>query len=200
MAERFPIGVPDDRFGRADVPMTKREVRAVTLSYARVAHTDRVLDIGAGTGGLTVELARACAGGGVVAVERDPAALAVLRTNVEALTPGNVQIVEGSAPEALATLEGSFDAVVVGGHGGKLVAILDAVASLIAPGGHVVINVVGLDAMNAAREALHVAPWAGMECAQVSVSRAEPLGRDVRFVPLNPVFVIAASRAGGGDR
>lgn len=195
------MGVPDDRFARADVPMTKREVRAVTLSYARVAHTDRVLDIGAGTGGLTVELARACAGGTVVAVERDPAALAVLRTNVEALAPGNVQIVEGSAPQALATLEGTFDAVVVGGHGGELAAILDAVASLVAPGGQVAINVVGLDAMNAARRGLHAAPWAGVECAQVSVARAEPLGSDVRLVPLNPVFVIAATRADcGGDR
>jgi len=195
MANRFAPGVPDEEYKRGDVPMTKREVRAVTLAYARVGHDARVLDIGAGTGGLTVELARACAGGSVVAVERDAGALSLLRANVERLAPGNVEIVIGDAPEGLGEVEGPFDVVVVGGHGGKLAGVLAAAAGLLAPGGRVVVNVVGLGAVTAALDALSAAPWAGPECAQVSVSRAEPIGRDVRFVPLNPVFVLAASLA-----
>lgn len=195
MAERFAPGVPDEQYQRGSVPMTKREVRAVTLAYARVGHEARVLDIGAGTGGLTVEFARACAGGTVVAVERDDEALALLRANVAELAPGNVEIVAGDAPEVLAQVTGPFDAVLVGGHGGKLAPVLDAAAGLLAPGGHVVVNVVGLGAATAALDALSADPWLDAECAQVSVSRAEPLGKDIRFVPLNPVFVLAARLA-----
>ncbi len=200
MTERFAPGVPDEQYERGDVPMTKREVRAVTLAYAQVGHDARVLDIGAGTGGLTVEVARACAGGSVVAVECDEEALALLRANVERLAPGNVEVVEGVAPEVLALVTGPFDAVLVGGHGGRLAEVLAGAAAVLAPGGRVVVNVVGLKAATAALEALAAAPWADAECAQVSVSRAEPLGRDIRLVPLNPVFVLAARLAPGVAR
>jgi precorrin-6B methylase 2 len=56
-------------------------------------------------------------------------------------------------------------------------------------------NFVGLKAATSALAALARSPWTSAECAQVSVSRAEPLGSDVRFVPLNPVFVVAARLA-----
>lgn len=192
MNDRFAPGLKDEEFARADVPMTKREVRAVTLAYARVAADAAVLDIGAGTGGLTVEFARACPRGRVVALERDESALSVLGQNVGRLAPGNVEIVDGEAPEALAGIRGHFDAVVVGGHGGRLGDVLEAASALLAPGGRVVVNAVGLGALTAALEALSLAPWTEPECCQVSVSRAERLGADLRFVPLNPVFVLAA--------
>jgi precorrin-6Y C5,15-methyltransferase (decarboxylating) CbiT subunit len=196
MAKRFATGVPDERYERGGVPMTKREVRAVSLAYARVDSESRVLDIGAGTGGLTVEAARACSAGRVVAVERDAEALALLRRNVDELAPGNVEIVEGEAPGALAGLKGGFDAVLIGGHGGALVELLQAVGGLIVLGGRVVINLVGLDATTRALSVLSAAPWSDVECAQVSVSRVEPLGRDLRLVPLNPVFILSAAYAG----
>lgn len=200
MPEGFAPGVPDEQYQRGEVPMTKREVRAVTLAYARVAHEARVLDVGAGTGGLTVEFARACAGGSVVAVERDREALSLLEANVRRLTPGNVEIVAGEAPEVLRRVEGPFDAVVVGGHGGRLAEVLDAAAGLLVPDGRVVVNLVGLGAVTAALGALTLAPWLDLECAQVGVSRAERLGSDIRLVPMNPVFVLAARLSDGCAR
>lgn len=195
MANLFAVGVRDEEYDRGDVPLTKREVRAVTMAYARVGHESHVLDIGAGTGGLTVEFARLCAAGRVVAVERDEEALALLRVNAEKLAPGNVEIVAGDVPEVLTRTPGPFDAVLVGGHGGRLAEILTVAAALLTPDGHVVVNAVGFSTMAVALEALKAEPWIDGECAQVSVSRAETLGRDVRFVPLNPVFVLAARLA-----
>lgn len=192
---RFTTGVPDDAFERGDVPMTKREVRAVTLAYAQVSRDSRVLDIGAGTGGLTVELARACADGHVIAVERDAEALRLLRANVEALAPGNVRIVAGEAPEVLSEANDGFDAVVVGGHGGGLAEMLAAASRILVPGGRVVVNAIGLRSMRVALDTLASAPWSEAECAQVSIARIASLGGDVRLAPLNPVFVLAARLA-----
>ncbi|MHB0934765.1 MAG: methyltransferase domain-containing protein [Armatimonadota bacterium] len=77
--ECYPSGMPDELFMRGDVPMTKAEVRAITMSKARLRPGMRVLDIGAGTGSLTVEAALLCPGGEVLAVERDPEAVDLLR-------------------------------------------------------------------------------------------------------------------------
>ncbi len=195
MADLFAVGVRDEEYERGDVPMTKREVRAVTMAYARVSHESHVLDVGAGTGGLTVDFARACAGGRVVAVECDEEALALLRVNAERLAPGNVEIVAGNAPEVLTHVTGPFDAVFVGGHGGRLAEVLAAAAGLLTADGHVVVNVVGLGTATTVLAIIRASPWIDAECAQISVLRAEPLGHDVRFVPLNPVFVLAARLA-----
>jgi cobalt-precorrin-6B (C15)-methyltransferase len=211
-----PPGLPDDLFARGDAPMTKSEVRAVTMSAARLRPRDRVLDVGAGTGSLTVEAALLCPEGHVVAVERDPAALDLLRVNVERFRVGNVTVVAGAAPEAVtgpATASGaalapsSFDCVLVGGSGGRLEAILDVAAELLRPGGRLVCNTVCLETTAKAAAALRRPPWTAFSCSQVSVARGVSAGPLLRFEALNPVWVTAARRSdhrdpesGGGGR
>jgi precorrin-6Y C5,15-methyltransferase (decarboxylating) CbiT subunit len=180
--------------------MSKMEVRAVTTAKARITCGSRVLDVGAGTGALTVDAALRCPSGTVVAVERDDEALTLLRENVARLAPGNVTVVAGEAPDVFAELEGVFDAVLIGGSGGRLGEIVSALPRLLVPGGRVVVNAIGLASTTAAFAALADEPWASRECVQVSISRAEPIGRDVRFVPLNPVWVISAMLAEEGAR
>ncbi|MCL2503395.1 MAG: precorrin-6Y C5,15-methyltransferase (decarboxylating) subunit CbiT [Coriobacteriia bacterium] len=228
MDDRFAFGVPDDAFERAGgVPMSKREVRAVTLSYAQVSHDGLVLEVGAGTGALTADIARLCAHGRVVAIERSPEAFALLSRNTARLAPANVECIEGEAPDAFEALKTvlmpemvpvadadappraaarkqpttqttqtlacpRFDVAIVGGHGGRLAEILAALPTLLAPGGRVVVNAVGLSVAMCAFEAFAAAPWAGREMVQVSISRAGLLGCDVRLTPLNPVFVVSA--------
>ncbi len=62
-----PPGLPDELFARGDVPMTKSEVRALTMTTARLRPGHRVLDVGAGTGSLTIEAALLCPEGEAVA-------------------------------------------------------------------------------------------------------------------------------------
>lgn len=202
MDDRHVFGVPDDAFVRGVAPMTKFEVRAVTLAKARVTRDARVLDVGAGTGALTVDAARLCPDGEVVAIERDEEALELLRANTARLAAGNVRVVAGEAPEAMRVVgdAGGFDAVLVGGSGGRLESVLLAAAALLAPGGRVVVNAIGLNTLNAAMTALATAPWTDRECVQLSISRAEPIGRDTRFVPGNPVWIVSATRAGEEGR
>lgn len=197
MADGYAFGVPDEAITRGAAPMSKFEVRAVTLAKARCSHDARVLDVGAGTGALTVDAARLCAGGEVMAIERDPEALELLRANVETLAPGNVRVVAGEATAAMleAAAADRFDAVLVGGSGGRLTDIVVAASQLLSPRGRIVVNAIGLSTLNAALEALGTAPWTERECVQLSVSRAEPIGSDIRFVPSNPVWVVSATLA-----
>jgi cobalt-precorrin-6B (C15)-methyltransferase len=51
------LGISDNQFIRGDIPMTKEEIRIVTLAKARISATDTIIDIGAGTGSLSIEAA-----------------------------------------------------------------------------------------------------------------------------------------------
>jgi cobalt-precorrin-6B (C15)-methyltransferase len=188
-----PPGLPDELFLRGETPMTKAEVRAVTIAAARLAPGHRVLDIGAGTGSLSVEAGLLCAIGEVVAVERDTAAVDLLRRNLARFGLRNVRIEAGEAPAILAgQAPASFDCALLGGSGGRLDAILEALPALLRPGGRVVCNTICLETTATAAAALRRPPWTGFSCSQVSVSRGVPAGPLLRFEALNPVWVTAA--------
>jgi precorrin-6Y C5,15-methyltransferase (decarboxylating) CbiT subunit len=189
----IPPGLPDELFTRGDVPMTKREIRALTMSAAGLRPTDRVLDLGAGTGSLSVEAALLCPGGEVVALERDAAALELIAENVRSFGLANVSVVAGEAPEALAVLDArSFDRILVGGSGGNMGGLLEALPALLRPGGRVVCNTACLETTAAAAAALRRPPWTGFACSQISVARGVPAGRLLRFDALNPVWLTSA--------
>jgi cobalt-precorrin-6B (C15)-methyltransferase len=195
-----PPGLPDDLFVRGDAPMTKAEVRAVTMSFARLREDSRVLDIGAGTGSMTVEAALLCPRGKVVAVERDPAALGVLRRNLERFELANVAVVEGHAPDVFAEeaefAAASFDIVLVGGSGGKLARIIEESAGLLVQSGRIVCNTICLETTATVAASLRRPPWTGFSCSQVSVARGVPAGPLLRFEALNPVWVTTAVLGG----
>ncbi len=195
-----PPGLADELFVRGEAPMTKAEVRAVTMAGARLRPGERALDIGAGTGSLTVEAALLCAPGEVVAVERSAAARELLRANLERFRLDGVTVVAGAAPAALAGL-GDFDAIFVGGSGGDLAAILAALPGLLRPGGRVVFNTVCLETTATVTATLRRPPWAAFACSQVAVARAVAAGPLLRFEALNPVWVSSARLAETtGDR
>jgi precorrin-6Y C5,15-methyltransferase (decarboxylating) CbiT subunit len=192
-----PPGLPDELFERGAVPMTKSEVRALTMAAARLRPHHRVLDVGAGTGSLSVEAALLCPSGEVVAVERDDAALDLLRLNIAAFGLRNVAVEAGDAPAALAGLSpASFDRVLVGGSGGRLAAILEALPALLRPDGRVVCNTACLETTAVAAAVLRTPPWSGFSCAQLSVSRGVTAGALLRFEALNPVWLTAADLEG----
>lgn len=188
-----PPGLPDGLFTRGDVPMTKCEIRALTMAAAGLRPADRVLDVGAGTGSVSVEAALLCPEGHVVALERDSVALGLIAENVRAFRLENLSVVAGQAPEAFAGFEPhSFDCILVGGSGGNLAAILAALPALLSPGGRVVCNTACLETTAAVAAALRRPPWTGFACSQISVARGVPAGALLRFDALNPVWVTSA--------
>ena len=193
-----PLGLPDDAFEQRRPyrgQITKREVRAVSLYSLGLKWDGTVWDIGAGTGSVAIEAALIAQGGEVYAIERDPASIDLLCNNVARLAPPNLRVVVGEAPAALTQLPDP-DSVFVGGSGGKLADILDAVARRLKPHGRIVVN---LAALERTQEAYHQLKGLGFATELVSVSAArgkELRDGTVRLESLNPVFVVSAHREG----
>ncbi|MEW2288954.1 precorrin-6y C5,15-methyltransferase (decarboxylating) subunit CbiE [Streptomyces sp. NPDC047841] len=193
-AVRTVAGVPgapdrwaleEGAFTHRDSMITKFEVRALALARLGPRLGDLVWDVGAGSGSVAVECARL--GAAVVAVEKTPDGVARIRANAEAHGVG-VDVVHGSAPEALAGLAGDPDAVFVGGGGRELPAVVGACARRARR--TVVVAMAALDRVPAARQAL---AEAGFTCDGVLLqsSRLAPLPGDVtRLAATNPVFLL----------
>ena len=188
---RVRCGIPDEEFMRGDAPMTKAEVRAVSMSRLALRPDAVCCDIGAGTGSVTVEMALAAHAGHVYAVEQQQEALALVEGNCRRFHIGNVTRVAGRAPEALSDLP-PLDAAFVGGSGGAMAGIFDAIL-LKNPRARIVVNAIALETLNAALAAF-AAHGIAPEVMQLGAARAKRAGDLHMMTALNPVFILS----GGG--
>jgi precorrin-6Y C5,15-methyltransferase (decarboxylating) CbiT subunit len=186
-------GIPDDDFIRGAVPMTKEDVRVLTVCRARLAPGLTVWDVGAGTGSLTVEAALFTPGGRVYAVERNHEGAALIEENCHRFGVGNVTVLQGEAPGALLPLPAP-DRVFIGGSGGRLKEILAVCAENMAAGGIVVVNAITPSTMAAALEILALPPFSGLDGIYVQVSRLEALGKERFFKAQNGIWILSARK------
>lgn len=188
---RVRTGLADGLFVRGEVPMTKAEVRAVSLSRLAPRPADTCLDIGCGTGSVTVELALAAYEGQVYAIDRNEEAVALTAENCRRFHLGNVTVLNGSVPAALAAVPPA-DVVFVGGAGGTLADILKTVLAA-NPQARIVVNAI---APETAADAFRAFRACGLEAeaVQVSCARAKAAGSLHLMLAQNPVYIIS----GGG--
>ncbi len=179
-------GLPDDAFEH-DGQLTKREVRAVTMSHLQPCPNALLWDVGAGCGSVGIEWMRA--GGRAIAVERQPERVEMMRANALALGVPALQIVESAAPAALADLKAP-DAIFIGG-GITVDGLFEACWEALKPGGRLVANAVTLEG-EMALTSLHA--QLGGDMVRLAVSRAEPVGRFSGWKPLMPVTLWAVQK------
>lgn len=193
-------GVPhltDDAFIRGTVPMTKEEVRELVVCKLRVRPHDVVWDVGAGTGSVSVELARAAYEGLVVSVERNSEAVGLVSSNKERFGLPNLQVVTGEAPEALVGLPAA-DCVFVGGSSGHLEGILThAVRSN--PTVRLCVSAITLETVGEALRCVDTLGLRDVDIVQVAISKAREVGRSHMLRARNPVFLICANGPRGAD-
>ncbi|ADG82421.1 precorrin-6Y C5,15-methyltransferase (decarboxylating), CbiT subunit [Thermincola potens JR] len=194
--KRWPYstpGVDDALFVRGDVPMTKKEVRVISLAQAKIQPNSIIYDIGAGTGSFTVEAAICAPEGRVYAIEKEQAGIDLISRNVDKFGLTNVEIIHGTAPQVLHGLPRP-DVVFLGGSGGNLREILTRITEVLLPGGRLVANVLVLEHLAELVSFLKAGSFTGVEITQVAVSKAAPLGIKHMFKGSNPVYVISARR------
>lgn len=178
----------DDRFFAHDGQITKRPLRALTLSALAPRAGELLWDIGAGSGSIGIEWLLADPANRAVAFEADRLRAARARDNAAALGVAHLQVVEGRAPQVLAG-QPLPDAVFIGG--GLSQALLDSLWACLPPGARVVANAVTLES-----EAL-LGQWhaqCGGQLLRVELSEAAPLGRRRGWKAAYPVVQWSVSR------
>ena len=185
-------GLPDGAFLRGEVPMTKEEVRALSLCKLRLQPWHTVWDVGAGTGSVSVECALACPEGRVYAIEKKEAALSLLSENKARFGCHNLEIVPGTAPEALSDLPAP-DRVFLGGTSGEMEEILSVIFAK-NPAARVVATAVTRETVGTAARCF--APLREADMVQVAATRARAVGRYHLMDAQDPVWIFSGEGTG----
>lgn len=188
---RVRFGIPDETFERGDVPMTKAEVRAFTLSRLSIMPDAVCCDIGCGTGSVSVEMAFAAYQGHVYAIDQSAEAIRLTLANAKRFHIGNLTAICARAPEALCDLP-ALDAVFIGGSGGQMEEIFDLVLQK-NPRAQIVVNAIALESALSAIasfQSRNIEP----EVVQLSAARARTLKGLHLMTAQNPIWIIS----GGG--
>jgi precorrin-6Y C5,15-methyltransferase (decarboxylating) len=174
-------GLPDTLFEH-DGQLTKREIRALTLSSLRPLRGQLLLDIGLGAGSVAIEWLLRHPANRAVGVEEDPARAARAASNAAALGVPGLAVVRGKAPATLAGLERP-DAVFIGG-GLSDEGVFETAWEALRPGGRLVANAVSLQSEQrlAALFERH-----GGDLVRISVDRVVPVGTLHGWRPAMPV-------------
>jgi precorrin-6Y C5,15-methyltransferase (decarboxylating) len=174
-------GLADHLFEH-DGQITKREIRAVTLSALAPRRGELLWDIGAGSGSVGIEWMLAHPSMRAIAIEADPTRAARIHRNAAACGVPGLVVVEGSAPKALGKLD-TPDAIFIGG-GGSDAGVLRAAIKALPSGGRLVANAVTLE-MEALLLAQHTRH--GGDLIRIDISRASPVGSMQAWRPAMPV-------------
>ncbi|HHY23200.1 MAG TPA: precorrin-6Y C5,15-methyltransferase (decarboxylating) subunit CbiT, partial [Clostridiaceae bacterium] len=203
-----------------DVPMTKEEVRAVTISKLRLEKDSIVFDIGAGTGSVSIECGLVCRQGCVYAVEMNEAGVELIRQNIAKFNLDNVTVIQGKAPKILTNLP-MPNRIFIGGTSGCMNEILDwiiknyrrnnkannsshetsnqisdeacdEINSKIKTKIRVVVNAISPETAYEALKGFEKRNFENVEIANISVSRGVRAGDKHIMKALNPVYIISA--------
>ena len=196
-AEAICFGIDDSEFVRGDVPMTKAEVRAISLAKLALSADSVVWDIGAGTGSVSVECALAAYKGQVFAIEKESDAVELIKHNKLKFKADNIIIVQGCAPEAASKLPVPTHAF-IGGSGGNLHDIIEMLLDK-NPDVRIVMNTVTLESQAEAFACAKEYGFTDFEALSVNISRTKKAGSYNLMAAQNPVtvFVMQRRRADG---
>lgn len=183
------LPIRDSDMERGSVPMTKQEARWTAVNLLDLRATDVVYDVGAGTGSVSMEMARRVRRGVVYAIERGAEGIALIDRNRKALGCWNVVPVEGEAPAAMDGLP-TPDAAFVGGSGGALFETLSILKER-NPKIRVVVTAVSLETLSDAQIALSTLGFEHVAISQISAVRGRKADGSTPLTANNPIFLLS---------
>ena len=196
------VGIDDCQFASfPDRPglMTKKPVRLVALGQLQLQNHHVLWDIGAGTGSVSVEMARLCPQSQIYAIEKSAAGASLIRENAARFDVSNIVLIPGYAPDCLTKLP-TPHRIFVGGSGGNLTEILEIAQARLHSGGVLVAALATLDNLAIATQWLKgrspaaAAGW-NHQFLQVQLTYSVPVGPLTRFTPINPVTLLTLRRS-----
>lgn len=187
-------GIADEEFIRDKVPMTKEEIRILTMCKAKIRPDDIIWDIGAGTGSLSIEAALLAPQGKVYAIEKKDLAVNLLHQNIAKFKlENNVEVIATEAPKDLDDLP-SCDVVFIGGSGKHMFEILDLIDTKLKTGGRIIVNAVTIQTIAQITEYMTKKENYTYEAIQVQVNRLRKIGSYDMFNAQNPVYIVTCKK------
>nr|WP_202803625.1 precorrin-6Y C5,15-methyltransferase subunit CbiT [Spirulina subsalsa] len=187
-------GIPDDLFEQLPgIPLSKREVRLLMLSYLRLETHSVVWDIGAGTGTIPIEIGLLCPKNNIVAVERDSDVANLIRRNCDRFGVKNVQVIEGNAPDCLENVQPRPQRVCLEG-GRPIKTILEFVWDCLEPEGRLIATASNLETLYALSEGFAELQARNIEVVQPVINRLETRGNHQTFASVHPIFILSGEK------
>ena len=181
----------NDEFIRGKVPITKEEVRAISLNKLDLKNAKTFIDVGAGTGSISIEAALTYDDLKVVAIERNDVAIDLINQNVEKFNLSNVEVMKAYAP---IDLDIKADGIFLGGTGNNLEEIIKWSKDLLVPGGRLVANFILIDNFYDTLDLLKKYNFVNLDVSQLSINKLEKLGIRDYFKPHNPIYIISCEK------
>lgn len=187
-------GIADEEFIRDKVPMTKEEIRILTMCKAKIRSDNIIWDIGAGTGSLSIEAALLAPQGEVYAIEKKDLAVDLLHQNIAKFKlEDKVKVVATEAPKGLDELP-NCDVVFIGGSGKHMFEILDIIDSKLNEGGRIIVNAVTIQTISEITTYMKQKESYTYEAIQVQVNRLRQIGSYDMFNAQNPVYIVTCKK------
>jgi cobalt-precorrin-6B (C15)-methyltransferase len=185
--------IPDELFDRTeDVPITKEDVRALAVSKLRLKEGFSAIDVGCGSGSITVELCLQTKGGKVYGIDFDSNAVELTKKNLKKFGV-NAEIVLGKAQDVLTTLP-EVDAVIVGGTWGDARQVIQLAVGRLKKGGRIVIDTILIETMYQALSIVNELNLAEVDVTQVTIAKARKVTTGTMMLARNPVMMISATK------
>lgn len=182
--------ISDEEFLRGNVPMTKEEIRTVSISKLHLQEDSIVYDVGAGTGSVSVCMERCVKTGKVYAIECNSEGVELIQKNKVKFQAENLEVCEGMAPEVLDSLPAPTHAF-IGGSKGQIVEIVDAIR-VKNPHTRFVVNAVTIETLSQMEEIAKKYPeYEDMEMICMNVSRSKRLGKHHLMMAENPIYIVS---------
>lgn len=187
-------GIADEEFIRDKVPMTKEEIRILTMCKTKIRPDNIIWDIGAGTGSLSIEAALLAPQGEVYAIEKKDLAVDLLHQNIAKFKlEDKVKVIATEAPKGLDELP-NCDVVFIGGSGKHMFEILDIIDSKLNEGGRIIVNAVTIQTISEITTYMKQKESYTYEAIQVQVNRLRQIGSYDMFNAQNPVYIVTCKK------
>ncbi len=186
-------GIPDDLFERSEtVPITKEEIRALVLSKLRLRENSWAIDIGCGSGAITVELCIQVPKGRVFGIDSNDAAIDLTNRNLNKFGM-KASLYLGQAQDILSTLP-QVDAIIIGGSSGDLTKMIELAIDRIKRGGRVVIDTILIETLCLVNRLIKQNCLLEVDITQAIITKARGLSSGTMMIARNPVTIVSATK------
>jgi cobalt-precorrin-6B (C15)-methyltransferase len=185
-------GIPDELFERTEeVPLTKEDIRTIAISKLRLREGHSAIDVGCGSGSITVELCLQT-NGKVYAIDFDEKAVELTKRNLQKFGV-KAEVILGKAQDTLPKLS-EVDAVIVGGTWGDTKQVIELAVSRLKKGGRIVIDTIVIETMYQVLTAVNELELKEIDLTQVIISKARKVTTGTMMLARNPVMIISATK------